>query len=490
MPSISRCLRLLAACIAATTLGCGDVSVLSAGSESSSTGSTGGGAGGTTGGGDGGSSWTTSSTSGDGGGGGSGGSSVCPGGAWSKRFGGAEDQRMEALAVDSHCNLYVAATSTGPLDLGNGPLQGKLYAGTVLAKLGPDGQAIWSRWMESSNLPLGIAALAIDPEDNLVFAGVFSGTFDFGSGPVQAGDKGSAYVAKIGPHGGLLWERHFEATLGLNMNGTTVAAREDGGVVLTVAYDGTADFGDGPKASLGEDIAVIALGVAGQTLWVRRFGGPGNTLDQVTSLALGPNGEIAIAGDYEGQLDLGTGPLPFAFSGGFVGLLDPDGQAIFARAMPEAACDFNECSIQVAFNTAGAPVVVGEKHFDPMNPDPAEGLFMEVLGTTGAIVESHDLGGRRVRQIAAGQAGRIGLAGEIEGAAAAAVDPDGTKAWSEGKLAMESLGDYDAGGRAIAVDPGGGWVVAGAFRGTVDFGEGAMVSAGKRDLFLARVPGP
>src|SRR5690606_3969784 len=90
----------------------------------------------------------------------------------------------------------------------------------------------------------------------------------------------------------------------------------DGPRAIVIAPDGTryvggvygagADFGEGPVASEGgDDIFVLAIEPSGGTRWVRTFGSPGT--DGVAALAIGPDGEVYVAGYAQGAIDVGGG---------------------------------------------------------------------------------------------------------------------------------------------------------------------------------------
>ncbi len=459
-------------------IGCGDVIALDPGESGVAAAATSSGAGGAGGGG----STSAAST-------GSGGSAVCPTGAWAKRFGDAEDQRGHAVAVDAACNVFVAATVVSTIDFGDGTLKGtKFYEGSTLAKLDAHGDAVWSRWLESSKGGVGIGAIAVDASGGLLVTGVLRGSFDFGTGPIVAGPHGDVYAARLDPQGQASWVRSFSGTNSFNQYGSHLAVSASGEVVISGAFNGTVDFGNGPLTSLGEDIFLLELDAKGGTMWSKRFGGPGNTLDQIVSIAIGAADEIVIAGDYEGALDLGAGPLPWSYSGELVAMLDPTGKALWSQTVPDARCGYNACPMSVAVTPEGGVVIAGAKVDDPVNPDQPSHVFRRVLDAKGGLVATHDLEGVVVRGVAGAGSGDWFLAGAVGGAVVARVDADGSEVWGRGLLTPYSpVVDDGAGALGIAVDPAGNVIVVGTFSGALDFGAGVLKSAGKRDVFVARL---
>ncbi len=90
-------------------------------------------------------------------------------------------------------------------------------------------------------------------------------------------------------------------------SGVSVAAA--GGFTLVAGdFEGTLDAGGGPLASAGaRDVFVAKLDLAGEHVWSKRFGdGASQTLG---SVAVDRDGNVVLTGAFAGTLDLGAGPL-------------------------------------------------------------------------------------------------------------------------------------------------------------------------------------
>lgn len=425
---------------------------------------------------------TTQTSTGSGGAGGA--PSACPTAPWAKRYGGNQDQSAVAVAVVAGCDIFLAAASAGPIDLGNGPLQGKWFSGHALARLSSDGEAVWSRWIESSSGSMSVDALVADGDGNLIVTGIFSGTLDLGSGPITAGASPSrdVYVAKLDPQGTPLWVRHDNATWGLNPRGATLAVAPNGDIVLTGAFMGTLDFGAGVLTSSGEDIFIVKLSSTGETLWSKRFGGPGNTLDQVVHTAIGPAGEIVMAGDYEGALDFGLGPISNGWgSNGFLAALDASGNTLWSRAFDEAWCGYNSCPIRVAVEPSGRTNAFAPK-------EGGGGILQVLLDAKGNVEATRELGGQFLAAVAPLGSDWL-VAGNVGDRVISRLGAEGDISWSQGVLSPENASDWSGGGRGISLDAAGNVIVVGAFMGKLGFESGDLESAGKRDMFIAKLPG-
>lgn len=123
------------------------------------------------------------------------------------------------LAVDSKNNLYIAGWATDGLDVGTGPLPG---GGIFLAKLDPQGEALWARryidtgadpsilslWPLEFGVPWssGIVegtsmatafALAIGTNDDVILTGRMVESLDFGVGKSPRRRMASSMRASI-----------------------------------------------------------------------------------------------------------------------------------------------------------------------------------------------------------------------------------------------------------------------------------------------------
>jgi hypothetical protein len=93
---------------------------------------------------------------------------------------------------------------------------------------------------------------------NVLVAGRFEGTIDFGGGPLASLGVGDVFVAKLDTDGGHLWSKRFgnasdEAAAG-------VATDSAGNVLVAGHFDGAIDFGGGPLNNAGGgDVFVVKL---------------------------------------------------------------------------------------------------------------------------------------------------------------------------------------------------------------------------------------
>src|SRR5207253_1033524 len=153
-------------------------------------------------------------------------------------------------------------------------------------------------------------SVTADPAGNVIVAGDFNHTVDFGTGPISSYSPGNfdVFVAKYSPQGMLLWSK----TLGGagTETATGVAADSQGNIVLAGRFQSSnADFG-GATLSAGANafaIAVAKLTPAGATLWARRWGGTNDT--EPRGVAVDASGDVVITGQFMGSTDLVGGTI-------------------------------------------------------------------------------------------------------------------------------------------------------------------------------------
>lgn len=110
----------------------------------------------------------------------------------------------------------------------------------------------------------------------------------------------------------------------------------------------TSDTTDAATSSTGEPVGP----------WIARFGAPEDL--RATGLGFGPEGELWVAGDFLGALDLGAGPLKGVGTGIFLGKFAADGTPLHSEALFSASDvpTFTQVT-GLAVDSTGAVIVTG-----------------------------------------------------------------------------------------------------------------------------------
>ncbi|MEO7329315.1 MAG: hypothetical protein ABI193_12095 [Minicystis sp.] len=242
---------------------------------------------------------------------------------WAKSFGGADLQQGEGLAVDGSGNIIIDGLSWGTVNFGGAPLTSTGPKGSiVVAKLDPNGAHLWSHIFQNTANAAApeLWRVAVDDQNNTVFAGAFWGSIDFGAGPVVSAGQRDVFVVKIDPGGSLVWAKRFGD--GLDQEGTQAVADASGNVFITGNFNGSLNFGSGSMVSAGSgDIFLAKLDSAGNGLWSKRFGDAtssnmGRAWQEIVADA---SGNAIISGSLGGNADFGGGFL----AGGQAGDANP-----------------------------------------------------------------------------------------------------------------------------------------------------------------------
>ena len=261
------------------------------------------------------------------------------------------------------------------------------------------------------------------------------------------------------------------------------------------------DLGCGPIPRSDLFTSVVALfDHAGECIWSRGLPGAVDLVD----VAVGPDAEIVLAGQFAETMDLGTGPLVSAgYKDGFVAKLTPSGETAWAIGFGDA---WSDEVASVAVDETGA-ILLGGSFFDTLdlgggpldNPWPSAAAFLVELSPDGGYVHGQAIGGSdesgvQIIAVAAGPGGRRTAVGSYK-----SIDLSGQETQSEGDadgfiVSFESSGTPSwastFGGpgrdlvRGLAVDPDGNAVVTGSFVSPARFAGQTIEATGYGDGFV------
>jgi len=364
-----------------------------------------------------------------------------PGGAhvWSKRFGDASNQALAGIATDAGSNVVLVGTFAGAVDFGGGTLTSAGDFDIFVVKFAPDGSHLWSKRFGGAGYQWA-RDVAIDGVGNVVVAGDFQNTVDFGGGTLTSAGEYDIFVAKLFYDGGHYWSRRFGDALVQGLGG--VAIDIAGNVAAAGRFSGTVDFGGGTLSSAGgDDVFVARLGPSGSHLWSKRFGDAAN--QEASDIAAESGGNVVVTGSLYGTVDFGGGTLSSAGLGDlFVAKFMSDGSHLWSHRFGDSE---HQDSRDVAIDALGNVVVTG--------------YFTSTVNFGGGTLTSAGLEDLFLVKFA----------------------PAGSHVRS--KRFGDAAAQYNI---VPAFDAQGAVVVAGGFAGSIDFGGGTLTSAGEEDIFVAK----
>jgi hypothetical protein len=245
---------------------------------------------------------------------------------WQRQFGSPSEDRGRALTIDPWGNVILLATAG---DLPDAP---SLPPFSVLRKLDPHGQTVWTTRIEntSGNRP----GLASDASGNIYITDTLGWT-----------------ITKIDSQGDSVWTQPVPG----DRLFYSVSASTPGSLyVLSDTMESVA----GPLAG-GSDYLVQKLDLDGNEQWIRQFGG--DMIEQARSVASDLAGNVYVAGITTG------GPTG---DDGFVAKIDPNGNQLWAR---QIASDLRDVLTGVVVDGDGNVYVGGSTEGDLGDSGPLGG---------------------------------------------------------------------------------------------------------------------
>jgi YVTN family beta-propeller protein len=424
--------------------------------------------------------------------------------AWSRRFGGSTgDDGAWNVTADASGNVIVTGVFVDSVDLGGGLLPGMGEDDVFLAKYDATGNHLWSRAYGDVGTQIGWS-VSTDIAGNVFLAGQFEGTVSFGGAPLTSAGGFDIFIAKFGPGGNHLWSHSF-GDAG-DQHGYSVSADNGGNVVLTGEFQGAVNFGGGGLTSAGGyDIFVAKFGPGGNHVWSQSFGDVSG-FQSGYSVAVDAANDILVTGPFDGSVNFGGAPLTsVGGSDVFVAKFGSGGNHIWSKS-------FGDASGQYGYYVAadGGLVLLtgyyaGTVNFGsgPLTSAGGDDIFVAKFDASGNPLWSRsfgDAGNSYGYSVAPDASGNVFLTGYFDGSVdfggGSLVSAGGTDVYvakldaSGAHVLSYRFGDAaSAWGYSVAVDPGDNTIVSGAFQGSIDFGGGALVSAGGTDVYLAKFGG-
>ncbi len=158
--------------------------------------------------------------------------------------------------MDASGNVLVTGHFDGKMSLGDMPLVSAGGFDLFVAKFDPSGAHMWSKSFGDGGFQEG-RSLVVDAPGSVLVTGRFNGVMNLGSGQLVSAGGYDLFVAKLDPSGGPLWSKSFgDVSL---QEGHGIAVDASGNVLTTGRFSGTMDFGLGPLTSAGFDLFVAKL---------------------------------------------------------------------------------------------------------------------------------------------------------------------------------------------------------------------------------------
>jgi FlgD Ig-like domain len=364
----------------------------------------------------------------------------------------------------------------------------------------------WSLHAGGINVDRTMAVAVVPGSGDIVAAGDYAGTIEFGSGPLSSAgpSDGNIWLAAFTKHGDLKWVKSFGFTS--SEHASDVAVDAAGNIYLTGTLSG-ADFGGGAIFSNGlGDFFVAKFDPNGKHIWSHGYGGT----DQEAAYAFAVDGlgHVWVAGSFLGTTQLGgfTGIPSSGMADIFIaryGASDGLWQGNWIGTGADNAyglCISSDASGNVyvagVFGTdltfAGSPTLVSSGPSD---------LFILKMANSGVPQWSQRRGGitdEAAYRVMADGSGNVVISGAFAGTTnlggsdlvsangsedilLAKYNSAGAHQWS-----YRFGGNGNDRGTALSVISSGSIFLSGFCEAGTNFGGGVLPNAGGHDIFLAK----
>jgi len=241
--------------------------------------------------------------------------------AWVTHYNFAAVDEAQALAVDDSGNVYVTGRS--------GASETAVDFATI--KYTPDGDSVWvRRYNGPGNGTDSPNALAVDHTGNVYVAGSSLGS----------GTSSDYATLKYAPNGNTLWIRRYDGPDSSFEIANALAVDDSGNVYVT---------GESPGVGTNDDYATIKYAPNGDSLWVARYNGPGNFIDQAQAVAVDDSGNVYVTGYSWSTTSIDYATIKYA----------PNGDSLWVRRY-DGPAGGDDRAVQLAVDGVGNVYVTGE----------------------------------------------------------------------------------------------------------------------------------
>lgn len=350
--------------------------------------------------------------------------------------------------------------------------------------------------------------VAVASNGDIVLAGTFSNTVNFGGGAFTSAGSDDIVVARFTSAGVHIWSKQYGGTSSDAAVGLALASNGD--VVVCGNYSGTTNFGGGARTSAGgTDIFVVKLSAAdGAYQWDKALGAANG--DAANAVAIDSGGNVIVTGIFRDTVNFGGGDLTSALLGApdmFIAKYDTDGVFVWANNFEGTSTDYGS-SVAVdsldniiavggflgTINFGGSDLVfhgtTNEDFFVVKFDDDGSHIWSTSFGANGtdgaadvAIDSSNNIfiTGQFALTVSFGGVSRTAVGQDVY---VLKLDSAGATLWARNYFSTGNKA-----GVAIAVDSVGDVLVTGSFDGTLNFGGSLLTTAGFTDIFVAKLTG-
>jgi len=381
------------------------------------------------------------------------------------------------IATDVSDNIYTTGWYSPPVEQSRDGIYKN--PGCYVGKLDPDGNDLWTLvWTpETTEDNIYTRCIAVGSSGDIFVAGIFEGSIDFD--PTSAQDirtvaqKSGFFLSCFSPDGKYLWTRCWGGGARGVQSVSGMAFDDRGDLYIAGVFFGNVDFDPGPsedKHNAWGGAYLLKLDGDGQYIWARTWGDE-NGSAETDAFAIGPDGDICVAGTFRGTVDLDPSETALQVSSDtahkiYLSKFTPDGALAWARVWGGEDPSHPFCA---AFDVQGDIYAVGwvggSIDFDPGpgtdlqgTPGGPEQSFMTKYDRDGAYQWTRTWGGTQMcyaQRLVMEPAGRVLVLGRFDGSADFDPDPSNERAASSANSKI-FLSEFGTDGSFLSVTTFGG----------------------------------
>ncbi|MBK9401300.1 MAG: hypothetical protein IPN36_10700 [Bacteroidetes bacterium] len=342
---------------------------------------------------------------------------------WAHRMAGELNLHANSMVVDLSGNVYTTGSFTGTLDFDPDPMNvftltnsSSAMRDAFVMKMNAAGQFQWAIRIGGAGDDNG-SCIQLDPQGNVVIAGIFAGTVDFdpGVGTYNLASNDGIFLLTLSPSANFVRAAHFEST-GTQTN-PSLSIDLLGNMYVSGEFTGQTDF-DPDTAALAtyyltasttsSDMFIVKLNDTGHFIRAIQLGSTSGQ-ELIKNLKADPFGNIYLAGRYfTSTLDLDPGPgianLPNA-PGGDIFILKLDSATNFKWARAFNGNLYSDFAWDIDVDKQGNVLTIGQFR-DTLDLDPSPSgtylltdpghlrqAFLSKLDSSGQFVWAGAIGG-------------------------------------------------------------------------------------------------
>jgi hypothetical protein len=349
---------------------------------------------------------------------------------------------------------------------------------------------VWVKQLSATDQVFAIVS-GVGDDGSILVAGSFEGELDLGGEVLTSGGP-AAFTAVLEANGDVRWANALPAGFLSGWAGFGPQGR----VVVTSTFDQPLTFGGNTFAPLGIDIIVAALdSQTGVPITAGRIGGPGEDNARVSVF---PNGDLLLIGETDQGIDFGgsVGTLAptVADVGAFVVRLTPSLQPVWGRLI-EYEVPGDPTAPKVLASIFGDQVALATNYRARLVGDGCPFFGGNVSNLAVTLVGAPDGSPTVLLSLSASTQLNPAVGPTINATPSGLPDlylwklgPNGATAWSKRYGDDQYQGLDEGAAFCLDHDSNGRLLVADAFQGSMDFGNGTVLqSEGEYDAFLATI---